>query len=94
MQSNLPGSAKEVKKDAEVAGADIQAKASQMARDARAKIDKADAKVGQYEKDAEKELSRAASKTEANLKEGVDKFDKNVTEVSVVLSGMGWECGE
>jgi hypothetical protein len=66
-----------------------------MAKDARAQIDKADAKVGQYEKNAEKEMSRVAGKTEAQLKEGVDKFDKSVSEgAAKAKSGIsGWFGG-
>jgi F0F1-type ATP synthase membrane subunit b/b' len=83
IKSNLPGTAKEAKKDAEVAGADIQAQANKLGRDAKDTVDKVDAKLDQYRKDAQAEINKAASNTEKNLNAAVDKFDKNVSEVSL-----------
>lgn len=56
--------------------------AKEAKKDAEAEGDKAAAKLDSYAKDAKAEVEKAASKTEKNLNQAVDKFDKNVTEVS------------
>ena len=81
MKQNIPGSAKEAKKDAEVAGADLQAKANELADKARAGANSADQRIQKEARDAQAELSRMGGKAEKDLKAGVDKFDKEVTEV-------------
>ena len=90
MKSQLPGSGKEVQKDAEVAKADISSRADQVAKDAKAGVDKADA----YRRDAQAELNKGIKNTEKELKEGVDKFDKTVTEVSALLPASGMGSGD
>lgn len=54
-----------------------------MAKDARQGVDKADARLEQFKQNAESELSATAKKTEKELNRAVDKFDKNVEEVSL-----------
>ena len=91
VKDKLPGDAKEIKKDAQVAGQDAKTKADQLARDARAGADKVDARLESLRRDAGKELDKAAESTRKNVNEAADKFDKNVTEVSCCLHKvLGW----
>ncbi len=87
LKSSLPGSGKEVKKDAEVVGQDVKSSVQNAAKDARKKIDSTDVKLDEYRREAEMNASAAAQRVEGKLKEGVDKFDKNVTEVSCFVNG-------
>ncbi|KAK5164912.1 uncharacterized protein LTR77_009576 [Saxophila tyrrhenica] len=80
VKSHLPGSPKEAKKDTEVVGADVSAKANQMAKDARKEVDKVDGRLDQYRANAEVQMDQAAKKTGNELNKAVDKFDKGVTE--------------
>jgi F0F1-type ATP synthase membrane subunit b/b' len=67
-----------LKKDAESGLAQVQSKANQLGRDAKAEASKVDAKLEQYRQDAAAQLNKTGK--EAN--KAIDKFDKEVTEVS------------
>ena len=81
----MPGRADEAKKDAQVAQADISAKANDLMKDARGQIDKADKNFEKYKDDAEKRLEQGSKDAADKANSAIDKFDKSVTEVSTGL---------
>ncbi|EGP90997.1 unnamed protein product [Zymoseptoria tritici ST99CH_1A5] len=92
VRDHVPGSAKELKKDAESAGAQIQSKANQLGRDAKAEASKVDAKLEQYRQDAAAQLKQTGK--EAN--KAIDKFDNEVEKgASQAKSGLSsWFGGK
>lgn len=85
MQNKLPGRADEAKKDAQVAQADLSAKADQLMKDAKGQANKADASFEKYKVDAEKRLEQGSKEAADKANSAIDKFDKSVTEVSAML---------
>ncbi|CZT22302.1 uncharacterized protein RCC_08171 [Ramularia collo-cygni] len=92
VRDHIPGSAKEMKKDAESAAAQAQSKFNQLGRDAKAEANKMDNKIGQLSQDASKQLDAAGKEINKNI----DKFDNTVeAEASKAKSGLsGWFGGK
>ncbi|KXS94549.1 hypothetical protein AC578_7494 [Pseudocercospora eumusae] len=80
VKSNLPGSGKEVKKDAEAYGQEAQSKVNQLYKDAKNEASKVDDKLEAYRKDAAAQLNSAAKDASTSANKAIDKFDKSVTE--------------
>lgn len=100
VRSQLPGTGKEVQKDAEVAGQQVSSKVNNLTRDAKIEASKVDAKLDQYRKEAGQQLDSTAKDVRKNTNAAIDSFDKNVTEVSERLfcrpgrEGHRWAGGD
>lgn len=92
VRDHVPGTAKELQKDAESASAQAQSKLNQFGRDAKAEASKVDAKLQDFRQDASKQIDAAGK--EINKK--IDKFDNTVeAEASKAKSGLsGWFGGK
>lgn len=73
---------------------------NQLARDAKSEVSKVEAKLDQYRKDAANQLDKTAKDVQSGANSAIDKFDKNVTEVSEKvfcrpgLDGHKWAGGD
>ncbi|EME46676.1 hypothetical protein DOTSEDRAFT_70624 [Dothistroma septosporum NZE10] len=80
VKDHLPGSGKQAKKDAEVAGSEISSKVNQLTRDAKNEASKVDDKLEQYRKDAAASLDKTGKEVRKEANQAIDTFDKKVTE--------------
>lgn len=83
VKSELPGKKDEVKGDAKVFAADAGKKLDDWTKDAKAGLSKADAKLEQYRTSASQNIDATLKDARREANAAVDKFDKNVTEVSI-----------
>ncbi|KXL41756.1 hypothetical protein M433DRAFT_74279 [Acidomyces richmondensis BFW] len=85
VKSHLPGSGKEVQKDAEALQAQAGKKMDDLVADAKSGANKIDAKLEGYRKDAES----AAKDARARASGAIDQFDRKVEEgASKAKSGI------
>lgn len=82
VKGHLPGSGKQAKKDAEVAGSEISSKLNQLTRDAKNEASKVDDKLEQYRKHAAASLEKTGKEVTKETNQAIDKFDQKVTDVS------------
>ena len=97
VKDQIPGQAKELKKDGEAAASEAKSKVNQLSRDAKDELSKVDNQLEQYRKDAANTLDKTAKDVQVNTNKAIDNFDKNVSEVSgydsflICWKGMCWD---